>query len=77
MNKEKIAISTVMTEKELRIEWLPANTYVYSGLYATGANLDKLGKELQSEELIHYLVERGKPMKGNYYQINATLLKGY
>lgn len=77
MNKEKIAISTVMSEESLRITRLPADTYVYSGLYATGVNLDKLEQELRSQDLTEYLVKRGKPMSGNYYQITVTLLKGY
>ena len=50
---------------------------VYSGLYATAEDLDKLEIELQSNNLLDYLVENGKPMRGDYTQITSTLLKNY
>ena len=50
---------------------------VYSGLYATAEDLDLLEKELQSEDLLDYLIDNGKPMRGGYTQITSTLLKNY
>ena len=50
---------------------------IYSGLYATADNLDKLEAELNSPELLEYLIENGKPMRGGYYQITSTMLKNY
>lgn len=77
MRKEKIAISTTMPWTGMKIYRLPAEYYVYSGLYATATNLDKLEEELKSEDLLAYLIENGKPMSGDYTQINSTLLKKY
>ena len=37
----------------------------------------KLEQELQSEDLLDYLIENGKPMRGGYVQITSTLLKNY
>ena len=51
--------------------------FVYSGLYATADDLDKLEAELNSPELLEYLIENGKPMRGGYYQITSTMLKNY
>lgn len=50
---------------------------VYSGLYATAADLDALEKTLQSDDLLDYLVDNGKPMRGGYIQITSILLKNY
>ena len=50
---------------------------VYSGLYATAEDLDKLEQELNNENLLDYLLENGKPMRGGYTQITSTLLKNY
>ena len=54
-----------------------ANTLVYSGLYASATDLDKLDEELHSNELMDYLAANGKPMRGGYVQITSTLLKNY
>ena len=40
-------------------------------------DLDKLEAELNSPELLEYLVEMGKPMRGGYYQITSAMLKDY
>lgn len=77
MNQEKIAIASVVPFTGLRIYRLPANYYVYSGLYATASDLDKLEQELMSEDLLKYLIANGKPMSGDYVQIGSTLLKKY
>ena len=50
---------------------------VYSGLYATADDLDLLEEELQSEDLLDFLIENGKPMNGDYVQIGSKLLKEY
>ena len=77
MNQEKIAIASVVPFSGLRIYRLPAAYYVYSGLYATANDLDKLELELSSEHLLQYLIKNGKPMSGDYVQIGSTLLKRY
>lgn len=77
MNNEKIAISTTVSFDELKIYRLSKDYYVYSGLYATAKDLDKLENELHNEDLLNYLIENGKPMQGNYVQISSTLLKNY
>ncbi len=77
MNNEKIAIPTTVSFNELKTYRLPKNYYVYSGLYATAENLDKLENELHDENLLDYLINNGKPMQGNYVQISSTLLKNY
>lgn len=77
INNEKIVISTVMSDNGLRFKRVGPEFLVYSGLYATSENLDSLEKELQSNDLIDYLIDNGKPMRGGYIQITSTLLKNY
>ena len=77
INNEKIVISTTMSSEGLKLYRVDSNWLVYSGLYATAEDLDKLEKELKSNELVDYLLENGKPMRGGYVQINSTLLKNY
>ena len=77
MNKDKLAISTMMNEDGVRTGLLSANTCVYSGLYATGNRLEDLEEYLNTQEVIDYLMEKGKPMRNGWVQINATLLKNY
>lgn len=77
MKQDKIAIASVVPFTGLRIYRLPADYYVYSGLYATAQDLDKLELELSSEDLLKYLIDNGKPMSGDYVQIGSTLLKRY
>ena len=77
MHSKKIAIGTTMPFEGMKLYLLDENTYVYSGLYATADNLEKLHEALKAPELIDYLIENGKPMRGNYVQIGSTLLKNY
>ena len=77
INNEKLVISTTMSNDGLKIYRVNSEWLVYSGLYATANDLNKLELELQSDELIDYLIENGKPMRGNYIQINSTLLKNF
>ena len=77
INNEKIAIGSVMSEAGLKYYRVGKEYLVYSGLYATADDLDKLEKELQDEKLIDYLIANGKPMRGGYYQISSTLLNSY
>lgn len=77
INNEKIVISTTMSNEGLKIYRVGPEWLVYSGLYATAEDLNVLEKELKSNELIDYLLENGKPMRGGYVQINSTLLKNY
>ena len=77
INNEKIVISTTMPDSGIKYMRVGPEYLVYSGLYATADDLDKLEEELQSNNLLDYLVENGKPMRGGYVQITSTLLKNY
>jgi adenine-specific DNA-methyltransferase len=77
MNKEKLVISTTITPDKISYIRVGPEVFVYSGLYATADDLDKLEAELNSPELLEYLIENGKPMRGGYYQITSTMLKNY
>lgn len=77
INKEKIVISTTMPNSGIKYKRVGPEYLVYSGLYATAEDLDLLEEELQNENLLDYLIENGKPMRGGYTQINSTLLKNY
>lgn len=77
INNEKIVIPTTIPNSEFKYTRVGPEFLVYSGLYATSKDLDKLEKELQSDNLLDYLVENGKPMRGGYIQITSTLLKNY
>jgi adenine-specific DNA-methyltransferase len=77
INNEKLVIATTMPNTEVRYIRVGPEYLVYSGLYATANDLDKLEAELQSDDLLEYLVENGKPMRGGYTQITSTLLKEY
>lgn len=77
INNEKLVIATTMPNTNIKYTRVGPEYLVYSGLYATSANLDELEKALQSEDLLEYLVDNGKPMRGGYVQITSTLLKNY
>lgn len=77
INNEKIVISTTIPQTEVRYKRVGPEYLVYSGLYATADDLDKLEEELKSNELLDYLVDNGKNMRGGYVQINSALLKKY
>lgn len=77
INNEKLVIPTTMPNSEIKYTRVGPEYLVYSGLYATAKDLDKLEEELQSDNLLDYLVENGKPMRGGYTQITSTLLKNY
>lgn len=77
MGKEKLVISTTITPDKIPYIRVGPEVFVYSGLYATADDLDKLEKELQSQELLEYLIENGKPMRGGYFQITSSMLKNY
>ena len=77
INNEKIVISTTMPNDHVKYMRVGPEFLVYSGLYATAENLDILEQELQSDDLLDYLIDNGKPMRGGYTQITSTLLKNY
>lgn len=77
INNEKIVIATTMPNDGLKYIRVGPEYLVYSGLYATAEDLDKLERELHSEDLLDYLIDNGKPMRGGYTQISSTLLKNY
>lgn len=75
MAQEKIAISTINPRDKIRFCRLPANVYVYSGLYATAENLDLLHRQLRSQPVLDEVARLGKPMRGGYIQLSSSLLK--
>ena len=77
INNEKIVISTAMPNSGIKYYRVGKDFLVYSGLYITADDLNKIENELKSEDLLKYLIKNGKPMRGEYTQINATLLKNY
>ena len=77
INNEKIVISTTMPNDGLKYTRVGPEYLVYSGLYATAEDLDKLEEELNSPLLLDYLIEEGKPMRNGYTQISSTLFKKY
>lgn len=77
INNEKIVISTTMPNSGIKYYRVGAEYLVYSGLYATAEDLDKLEEELNSNDLLDYLIDNGKPMRGGFTQISSTLLKSY
>ena len=77
INHDKLVIATTMPNEGLKYIKVGPEFLVYSGLYATAEDLDVLETELQSEALLDYLIENGKPMRGGYTQITSTLLKNY
>ena len=77
MWQEKIAIASILSTSGLKIARVSKDCLVYSGLYATSNDLNKLEQELKNEELLTYLLENGKPMRGGYVQINSKLLNNY
>lgn len=77
INNEKLVISTTMPNDGVKYTRVGPEYLVYSGLYATAEDLDKLENELNNEDLLDYLLENGKPMRGGYTQITSTLLKNY
>lgn len=77
INNEKLVIATTMPNTGVKYTRVGPEYLVYSGLYATAADLDVLEEALQSDDLLEYLVDNGKPMRGGYVQITSTLLKNY
>lgn len=77
IDNEKLVIATTMPNDGVKYMRVGPEFLVYSGLYATADDLDKLERELQSDNLLDYLIENGKPMRGGYTQITSTLLKNY
>lgn len=77
INQEKIVIATTMPNTGIKYWRVGPEYLVYSGLYATADDLDKLEISLQSDDLLDYLIDNGKPMRGDYTQITSTLLKNY
>ena len=77
INNEKLVISTTIPQTEIKYKKVGSEYLVYSGLYATAEDLDKLEEELKSNDLLDYLIDNGKNMRGGYIQISSTLLKNY
>ena len=67
-----------MTREDKLKLYNEAKEAYYNGVeIMSDQEFDKLEKELQSEDLLDYLIENGKPMRGGYVQITSTLLKNY
>ena len=66
MWQDKIAISSILSPTGLKIIRVNKECLVYSGLYVTSNDLDKLEQQLKNEDLLIYLLENGKPMRGGY-----------
>lgn len=77
INNEKLVIATTIPNDHIKYMRVGPEYLVYSGLYATAKDLDLLEQEFQSEDLLDYLIDNGKPMHGGYTQISSTLFKNY
>ena len=66
MWQDKIAISSILSPTGLKIVRANKECLVYSGLYATSNDLNELERQLKNEDLLIYLLENGKSMRGGY-----------
>lgn len=79
INKEKIVIKHIISKDEIKIKYfrLDANIAVYSGVYITGDDLDKVIKIIDTKEFCEYCKNSGKDMSGGYKSISAKHIKEY
>lgn len=80
MHKEKLVIKHIVrntAEGQIQVMRLPADTYVYSGIFVTGDNLEEVQQILQSESFYKYVCLVGKDMSGGYKSITTKMIKQY
>lgn len=80
MHKEKLVVKHIVRNADkgqVQILRLPADTYVYSGIFITGDNLEKVQQILESEEFFKYVCLTGKDMSGGYKTITTKMIKQF
>lgn len=79
INKEKIVIKHVFPDNIDKIEYyiIPPFVAIYSGVYITTENKEKVEEILKSKEFLDYCKVAGKDMSGNYKAITAKTIKNY
>lgn len=80
--KKKIVINHILPDNSQQAEVyeLDEETLVYSGIYITAENDEKLNfikDELQSSDFAKYAVLCGKDMSGGYKKFNTNIVKNY
>ena len=56
---------------------LEKDVVIYSGLFSTGENLEKLMEIYTSEEFLKYCRVKGKPMCGDYVALSSKIVKNF
>lgn len=79
MFNEKLVISTFLDGEAERVSVykLPKNTFVYSGIFITGDNLELLYDVLKSKDFCRYIKVVGKDLRNNYKNLNTKMIKNY
>lgn len=79
--KKKLVINNIISgySSQVGIYELPANVFVYSGIYITSNqdNLDFIKEQLETEEFARYVKLKGKDMSGGYKNFNSKIVKEY
>ena len=76
MEQEKVVFQHIVKNK-ITPYLLDADVVVYSGLFATGKDLEKLMQIYKSETFLKYCRIVGKPMSGGYVALSSQCLKSY
>ena len=76
MEQEKVVFQHIVKNK-ITPYLLDADVVVYSGLFATGKDLEKLMQIYKSETFLKYCRIVGKPMSGGYVALSSKCLKNY
>lgn len=79
INEEKIVIKHIISDTDEKIVFhkLQKNIAVYSGIYITSTNLDKVTNIINTSNFCNYCKTSGKDMAGNYKSISAKIVKEY
>lgn len=77
--KEKIAINTIVKDvKSIKLELVPANKGVYSGLYIlTDFSFDEIKNVIKSDEFIQYIKILKNYKSGGYYSFSSKDLQKF
>lgn len=80
MHKEKLVVKHVVrnaSRGQVQVLRLPADTYVYSGIFITGDNLQEVQRAIESEDFFKYVCLTGKDMSGGYKTITTKMIKNF
>lgn len=80
MNNEKLVIKHIVKNSEegkIEVCLLPADVFVYSGIFITGGDLEEIKNTLESPEFYKYVCLVGKDMNGGYKSISTKMIKSF